>query len=80
MSSGGRLFVILAGSVCGVAGGAWLSGVVLILRGPDAQVHDAGAATVAFVLLVLIACLVFQTGGLRWGSWCSASPRSTVPP
>jgi hypothetical protein len=53
MRTGGRLFVVLAGTAGGAAGGAWLSGAVLVILGPDAQILDVGAAISALVPLIL---------------------------
>lgn len=61
-----RLSVVLAGTVGGVAGGAWLSGAVLVLFGPDVQVIDIGIAFVSLAILVLIGRIVSRAGGLRW--------------
>ncbi len=65
-SSGGRRFVVLVGTLGGCAGGAWLSGALLIMAGPDGGAPDALAALISLALLVLIARLVLNAGGMRW--------------
>jgi len=66
MSRNGRLFVVLIGRFGGCAGGAWLSGAVLVLLGPDGGWLDAAVALISVLLLALIARSVFKAGGIWW--------------